>query len=269
MLFQLSRLRHYIADLFAELPKRAYLTLKYHGWRTVVYRMVTFPLRLTPLGAKLGLGRGRRNLYAELRNWYRRSGRPVAVVIPTYGDPAVTIDTVRSVQKTVDRDKVRIIVCDDGTPEEQLAPLRAVEGIELLEGEENAGFAVNCNRGIRAAGAVDVILLNSDMVAHRGWLEGLQHMAYQQAPDVGVVGPKLLYPDDTIQSAGSYRNLGAPEWFDHRYRFRATDHPPANVGGQALAVTGACMYVRRDAIERIGLLDECYPMAYEDVDWCL
>ena len=54
MLFQLSRLRHYIADLFAELPKRAYLTLKYHGWRSVLFRIVTFPLRLTPLGPRLG-----------------------------------------------------------------------------------------------------------------------------------------------------------------------------------------------------------------------
>jgi GT2 family glycosyltransferase len=269
MRFQLSRLRHYLADLFAELPKRARLTLQYHGWRTVLYRILTFPLRLTPLGAKLGLGRGRRNLYAELRNWYRRSGRPVAVVIPTYGDPALTIDTVKSVQKTVDRDKVRIIVCDDGTPEGQLAPLRAVQGIELIEGEENAGFAVNCNRGIRAAGAVDVILLNNDVVAHKGWLEGLQHMAYQQAPDVGVVGPKLLYPDDTIQSAGSYRNLGAPEWFDHRYRFQPKDHPPANVPSQAIAMTGACLYLRRALLDQIGLLDERFAMAYEDVDICL
>ena len=93
MRFQLSRLWHYLADLFSDLPKRTYLTLKYHGWRSVLFRLVTFPLRLTPLGPKLGLGRGRRNLYAELRNWYRRSGRPVAVVIPTYGDPALTIDT--------------------------------------------------------------------------------------------------------------------------------------------------------------------------------
>ncbi|MFL5886357.1 MAG: glycosyltransferase [Thermoleophilaceae bacterium] len=269
MRFQLSRLWNYVADLFSDLPKRAYLTLKYHGWRTVLFRIVTFPLRLTPLGPKLGLGKGRRQLYAELRNWYRRFGRPVAIVIPTYGDPALTIDTIKSVQKTVDRDKVRIIVCDDGTPEEQLAPLRAVQGIELIESEENAGFAVNCNRGIRAADRLDVILLNNDVVAHKGWLEGLQHVAYQQAPDIGIAGPKLLYPDETIQSAGSYRNLGAPEWFDHRYRFQPKDHPPANVPSQAIATTGACMYLRRAMLDEVGLLDERFAMAYEDVDICL
>src|SRR3954452_21834811 len=110
MRFQLSRLWNYVADLFSDLPKRAYLTLKYHGWRTVLFRIVTFPLRLTPLGPKLRLGEGGRQLYAELSNWYRRSDRPVPVVIPTYGDPTVTIETIKSVQKTVARDKVRIIV---------------------------------------------------------------------------------------------------------------------------------------------------------------
>jgi GT2 family glycosyltransferase/glycosyltransferase involved in cell wall biosynthesis len=269
MRFQLERIWNYLADVFGELPKRAWLTLKYQGPLEVLIRIVTFPIRLTPWGPRLGYGKGRRHLYAELRRWYRRRGRPVAVVIPTYGDPTLTIETVKSVQKTVDRDKVRIIVCDDGTPEEQLVPLRELKGIELIESEANQGFAVNCNRGIAAAGELDVILLNNDVVAHKGWLEGLQHMAYAHAPDVGIAGPKLLYEDGTIQSAGSYRNLGAPEWFDHRYRFRPRDYEPANVPSQAIAMTGACMYLRRALLEQIGLLDERFAMAYEDVDICL
>ena len=79
----------------------------------------------------------------------------------------------------------------------------------------------------------------------------------------------LLYPDGRIQSAGSYRNLGAPEWFDHRYRFKRVDHGPANVPDTALAVTGACMYLRRELIDELGEFDEGFPMAYEDVDYCL
>src|SRR2546423_170407 len=127
----LSRLRDYLADLFSDLPKRAYLTLRYHGWRSVLFRIVTFPLRLTPLGPRLGLGRGRRAQYAQLRNWYKRNGRPVAIVIPTYGDPSLTIDTVKSVQGTIARDRVRVVVCDEGGPPGQLEPLRALDGIEL------------------------------------------------------------------------------------------------------------------------------------------
>ena len=65
------------------------------------------------------------------------------------------------------------------------------------------------------------------------------------------------------------RNLGAMEWFDHRYRFKPADWGPAEVGGPTLAVTGAAMYIRRDVLDTIGVFDERYPMAYEDVDFCL
>ena len=67
----------------------------------------------------------------------------------------------------------------------------------------------------------------------------------------------------------SHRNLSAPEWFDHRYRFKRPDHGPANVPDTALAVTGACMYLRRALIDELGPFDRGFPMAYEDVDYCL
>ncbi|MEA2397152.1 MAG: hypothetical protein QOK25_708 [Thermoleophilaceae bacterium] len=252
------------------LPRRAWLTLRYQGLGAVVFRLVTFPLRLTPLGRRMGLGRAPSQV-ARARGWYRDRWRPVTVVIPTYGSPDQTIATVRSVLRTTDRRRVDVVVADDASPTADRDRLRAeLDGeVKLVLGEENVGFARNANRGLRATdGTRDVVLLNSDMVALPAWLETLQFAAYQ-SPDVGIVGPKLLYPDRTIQSAGSYRNLGAPDWFDHRYRFKPAGDGPANVPTGALAVTGACMYVKRTTMDRIGLLDERYEMAYEDVDWCL
>src|SRR6202035_225791 len=79
----------------------------------------------------------------------------------------------------------------------------------------------------------------------------------------------LQYPDGRIQFGGTVRNRDAPQWFDHRYRFKPAGWGPADQTSPALAVTGACMYVRREVIERVGVLDERYAMAYEDVDWCL
>ena len=79
----------------------------------------------------------------------------------------------------------------------------------------------------------------------------------------------LVYPDGRIQAAGAHRNLGAPEWFDHRYRFKRPDHGPANVPDTALAVTGAGMYLRRSLIDELGDSTTSFPMAYEDVDYCL
>jgi GT2 family glycosyltransferase/glycosyltransferase involved in cell wall biosynthesis len=256
------------ARQLASLPRRAWLTLRYHGLGTFAWRAVTFPLRFTPLRRYVG-----RDPYAAehrgARRWYARRGRPVTVVIPTYGDPTLTIDTVRSVRKTTDADRTRIVVADDGSPASDQERLqRELAGLaEVVLGERQAGFATNANRGLRIATG-DVVLLNNDVIAHKGWLERLQYWAYR-VPRHGMVGPKLLYPDNRIQSAGSMRNPGAPEWFDHRYRFTPSDHGPANVPWPALGMTGACIYVKRAVIEEIGLLDEGYAMAYEDMDWCL
>jgi GT2 family glycosyltransferase/glycosyltransferase involved in cell wall biosynthesis len=254
----------------AGLRRRIYLTYHYLGWRTLLFRVLTFPLRFTPLRHRLSLrSRTGHDAYRRALAWYREHAQPVSIVIPSYRDAERVATLVASIHRTVPRGLAHIVVADDASGPEHVARLRAIEGIEVVEGQSNSGFATNVNRGLRAADERrDVVVLNSDMEARPGWLACLQYAASQE-DDIGIVGARLLYPDGRIQFAGTVRNLGAPEWFDHRYRFKPDDWGPAGLAGPVLAVTGACMYVRREAIERIGLLDERYPMAYEDVDWCL
>jgi GT2 family glycosyltransferase len=254
----------------AGVRRRIYLTYRYHGWRTLVFRALTLPLRFTPLKRRLRLrSTGGHDAYRRAVAWYREHGEPVDVVIPSYRDAERVATLVQSIHRTVPREMVRIIVADDASGPEHVDALRAIDGIEVLAGEENRGFAANVNRGLRAARSqADVVVLNSDMEARPGWLACLQYVS-REHEDIGIVGARLLYPDGRIQFAGTVRNLGAPQWFDHRYRFKPDDWGPAGLAGPVLAVTGACMYVKRELIERIGFLDESYPMAYEDVDWCL
>ena len=193
----------------------------------------------------------------------------MSIVIPSFRDAEHVRTLAASIARTVPAGMAQIIVADDASGAEHVAALREIPGIEIVAGEHNSGFAANVNRALRAADpARDVVVLNSDTEARPGWLACLQY-ATEQADDIGIVGPRLLYPDGRIQFAGTVRNLAAPEWFDHRYRFKPEDWGPAGLSSPALAVTGACMYVTRETIDRIGLLDERYPMAYEDVDWCL
>ncbi len=252
------------------LRRRIYLTYRYHGFGTLLFRAVTFPLRFTPLRKRLALRSQGHD--AELRgaqSWYRRNGSPVDVVIPSYRDAEHVATLVRSIRKTVPREMARIIVADDASGPEHLQALRAIEGIVVIAGERNAGFAANVNRGLAATDPDrDVVLLNSDMEALPGWLAALQY-ATSRGEDIGVVGARLLYPDGRIQFGGTIRNRDAPEWFDHRYRFKPGDYGPARIPGPVLAVTGACMYLTRQMLDAVGPLDERYPMAYEDVDWCL
>jgi GT2 family glycosyltransferase len=256
---------------FANLRRRIQLTYRYFGLRTILLRALTFPLRFTPLARRLRLRTHARD--QELRRaveWYREHGKPVDIVIPSYRDAEHVRVLVRSLLKTVPKGMARVIVADDCSGPEHLAALRQIKGIDLVvTAEANGGFAANANRGLEASDPDrDVVVLNSDTEALPRWLECLQYAAYRHA-DIGIVGAQLQYPDGRIQFGGTVRNRDQPQWFDHRYRFKPAGWGPADQTSPALAVTGACMYVRRELIERVGLFDERYGMAYEDVDWCL
>ena len=234
----------------AELRRRVYLTYHYLGWRTLLFRVVTFPLRFTPLKRRLRLRSSASNdAYRQALAWYREHGQPVDVVIASYRDAERVATLVASIRRTVPGGMARIIVTDDCSGPEHLRALGEIAGIEVVQGRENRGFAANVNRGLRATNPErDVVVLNSDTEARAGWLACLQYAA-SQADDVAAVGARLLYPDGRIQFAGTVRNLGAPEWFDHRYRFKPAGWGPAGISGAVLAVTGACMYITREALE--------------------
>jgi GT2 family glycosyltransferase/glycosyltransferase involved in cell wall biosynthesis len=256
---------------FSNLRRRIYLTYTYFGLRTILFRLFTFPLRFTPLERRLRLRTHARD--QELRRavaWYRTHGRPVDIVIPSFRDAERVRKLVRSISKTVQDGMARVIVADDCSGPEHVSALRRISGIDvLITAEQNGGFSANTNRGMRASDRDrDVVVLNSDIEALPRWLECLQYAAHRYE-DIGIVGAQLQYPDGRIQFGGTVRNGDQPEWFDHRYRFKPSGWGPAEQTSPALAITGACMYVRREVIERVGLLDERYAMAYEDVDWCL
>jgi GT2 family glycosyltransferase/glycosyltransferase involved in cell wall biosynthesis len=254
----------------ADMRRRIALTYQYLGAREVAWRALTFPIRFTPLRHRLRLGSVSEIEHRRAAAWYREHGRPVSIVIPTYGDPRHVARAVRSIRRTTDRGGVRIVVVDDASPAADVERLQAVGGIDVLVlGADNVGFAANVNRGLQATdAALDVVVLNADVIAREHWLDCLQYAACA-APENGIVGARLVYPDGRIQHAGVHRNRDAPQWFDHRFRFEPADYGPANVTGCVLAVTGACMYVKRAVLDAVGGFDERYPMAYEDVDLCL
>ncbi|MHB8689913.1 MAG: glycosyltransferase [Solirubrobacteraceae bacterium] len=251
------------------LIERIKLTYRYHGPRELLFRALTLPLRLMPLRSRLKARRSRHPTVAAAARWYRANGRPVSIVIPSYRDFDEVAALVRSIRATTDRGRVRIIICDDASGPDHIAALRTIRGVEVVAGEINAGFAVNVNRGLQASDPEhDVVLLNSDMIASPDWLTSLQYAASRD-DEIGIIGAKLLYPDNRIQFGGTIRNLGAPEWFDHRFRFKPSSWGPANIPQPVLAVSGACMYLKRALLDQLIGFDESYPMAYEDVDLCL
>ena len=130
-------------------------------------------------------------------------------------------------------------------------------------------FSAIVNFGVRAARGNYLLLLNNDTeVITPEWIERMLGIAARS--DVGAVGVRLYFPDDTIQHAGVCFSTWSPSHFFINY-------PRDNHGYFNLidcqrnlsAVTAACMMVRRDVFEEVGGFDEKLAVAYNDVDFCL
>ncbi len=114
------------------------------------------------------------------------------------------------------------------------------------------------------------LLLNNDIeVISPSWLEEM--LGYCQRPDVGIVGAKLYYPDDTIQHAGVVIGMGG---IAGHILCRANGNE-AGYNGRLVtvqdmsAVTAACMMVKKEVFQAVGGLDETYRVAFNDIDFCM
>jgi O-antigen biosynthesis protein len=155
------------------------------------------------------------------------------------------------------------------------AELHALYGLpfKLLRLNRNAGFAAANNIGASHASGRLLLLLNSDVLpARTGWLETMRAF-YSATPNVGALGPKLLYEDDSIQHAGMYFQIDPSTRFwenQHYYKGFSRSLAPANVTRVVPAVTGACLMVDRSLYNDVGGLCEDYIQGgYEDSDLCL
>jgi GT2 family glycosyltransferase len=151
--------------------------------------------------------------------------------------------------------------------------------VRVIVNDHNTGFSYPCNQALRVSRGKYALLLNNDTVIPPGTLDRL--VAFMDAhPDVGIVGPKVLNRDGTMQKQ-CRRSLATP-WDLFCYftglaalfpksplfaRYLVT-HRDENETHAVDAVSGACMLIRRAVIEQIGLLDEQFFAYQEDTDYC-
>jgi GT2 family glycosyltransferase len=139
--------------------------------------------------------------------------------------------------------------------------------------DRNGGFSAANNLGASVAVGRLLLLLNSDVLPDRpGWL-GTMKAFFDQTPDIGALGPKLLYEDDTLQHAGMYfdRQAGHRVWQNlHYFKGMPRSLPGANLARRVPAVTGAAMLMERARYEDMGGLRGRYVQGdFEDSDLCL
>jgi GT2 family glycosyltransferase/glycosyltransferase involved in cell wall biosynthesis len=188
----------------------------------------------------------------------------VSIVIPVYNKVAYTVACLRSLAEHAGATPFEVVVVDDGSSDATPQRLAAVGGIRALRNERNLGFIGSCNAGAAASRGDYVLFLNNDTVVTPGWLDALVR-CIEEAPDAGLVGAKLVYPDGRLQEAGGIVFNDASGW--NVGRFEDPDDSRYNFRREADYCSGAAIMLRRDLFARLGAFDARYaPAYYEDTD---
>ena len=198
----------------------------------------------------------------------------VSVVVVSYNSR----DRLRAcVEPLADESWIEVVVVDNASPDGSLEAVADLP-VKRIQLDENGGFAHGCNVGWQASDGEHVLFLNPDAVLPA---PNLSHLAgvLDAEPQVGAVAPKILHSthelDWSQRRFPRLRSTYAQALFLHRLLPRAawTDEVVRRAEAYAAPaepewVSGACVLVRRSALEELGGLDEGYFMYCEDTDLC-
>jgi GT2 family glycosyltransferase len=198
----------------------------------------------------------------------------IDVVVVAYN----SADTLRDcLAPLAGRAGIAVTVVDNASPDDSAATVRDLP-VRLVAAGRNGGFAAGCNLGIAAGSAPYVLLLNPDARLDAEALDRLARVLDEHA-DTGLAGPRILEGDGSLahsqrrfprrrstfaQALFLHRVAPHAAWTDELVRDPAAYERP----GTPDWVSGACMLIRRAALEQIGGLDESFFMYCEDTDLC-
>ena len=198
----------------------------------------------------------------------------ISIVMVNWNTKHLLLQSLGSIYQTSKKMKIEVWVVDNGSSDGSVTAVREKFPVVLLiENENNLGFAKAVNQGLRKASGRYVLLLNPDTQVKHGAIERL--VSFMNAhPDVGIAGAQLFNADGSKQNsianfpslATELLNKNFLRWlFPGTFPGKERDYPePIEVD----SVIGACMMVRREASDQVGLLDEDYFLFLEETDWC-
>jgi GT2 family glycosyltransferase/glycosyltransferase involved in cell wall biosynthesis len=196
-----------------------------------------------------------------------------SIIVPTRNGQKLVRQCVESVRSKTDYAPYEIVLVDNGSDDPAaLAYFESLEregAVRLLRDPLPFNFSRINNLAVREARGEYLVFMNNDVeVITPGWLTEM--VSHAQRPEIGAVGARLWYPNDTIQHAGlvlvaglaAHAHLGRKRG-DHGYFSRAS------LTQSLSAVTAACLCVRRAVFDEVGGFDETLAVAFNDVDLCL
>jgi len=208
---------------------------------------------------------------------YELTSKPkISILIPNKDHIKDLTRCIDSIRELSTYDNYEIIVIENNSTEDitfrYYEYIESLDNVRVVHYEGGFNFAAINNFGARYANGEYLLLLNNDTkVITPEWMEEM--LMYAQRSDVGAVGAKLYYEDDTIQHAGIVIGLGAHRAAGHTH-YGCTKDNLGYMGKlfyaqNVSAVTGACLLVKKSLYDELSGLDEKFTVAFNDVDFCL
>lgn len=206
---------------------------------------------------------------------YQVQGNPmVSIVIPNKDEKETLKKCLESIWKKTSYSNYEIILVENNSTTQEIRDyykeLDGKERVRVVYWEKEFNYSAINNFGISYAKGEYILCLNNDItVISPDWLEEL--LANCQRPEVGIVGARLYYPDNTIQHAGIVLGMGgcAGSLFVGLARSRGGYLHKAALQQDLSAVTAACFMVKKEVFEKVGGFEEKLAVAFNDVDFCL
>ena len=193
----------------------------------------------------------------------------VSIIIPTKNNYKILKRCLTSIRKLTSYKNFEIIIVDNNSTDPELENYYNSLSSTVLNYEDHFNFSKMNNLAVKSAKGDFFLFLNDDTkVLQENWLHGLVSLCNQN--DVGVVGPKLIYSNDTIQHAGSviletgasfhpFQNITSDSNFNFNF---------LNVVRECSAVTGACLMTKKEIFNKVNGFDETFDVYYGDTDLC-
>ncbi len=193
----------------------------------------------------------------------------VSIVIPVYNNLELTKNCINSILKAKNSTSYEIIISDDcstdNTKEFCLSLTKKYKNIKYRRNEKNMGFSFTCNRGAEISEGEYLLFLNNDTIVKDYFIDNF-FIAFEKFKNVGIIGGKLLYEDNTIQHAGVI--IFPDNKVDHLFRYFPKDYKNANNFYEFSAVTGACLLISKNLFKKLNYFDENFINGFEDIDLC-
>ena len=206
---------------------------------------------------------------------YPVHGEPmVSIIIPNKDEKESLKACIESIREKTEYQNYEILIIENNSTSEEIfhyyKELSRDPKIRLLRWKKEFNYSAINNYGVRHAKGEYLLFLNNDVtVITPGWIKEM--LGVCQRREVGAVGVKLIYPDNTIQHAGCVIGIGgiAGHMFVDMPANRTGYLHKASILQDMSAVTAACMMMKRSAFEKVGGFTEELAVAFNDVDLCL